>query len=148
MTARRINLPIVCGGAIIQHLHACFPDEGCGLIVGRESADRWLVTEIVPSPNVAETRDRTFEIDPGLRLRTQRDARNRGDVVLGHFHSHPYGDPVPSETDVRRASGEPELFWLIIGMRWGGAQGMAAWQLASGAEAPMQRIDIDVTEGA
>ncbi len=148
MSGQRINLPIDCGGRIIQHLHACFPEEGCGLIVGRETADGWLVTGIVPGPNVAESRERTFEIDPGLRLRTQRDARARGDAVLGHFHAHPFGDPVPSETDTRRAADEPELLWLIVGMRWGGAQGLAAWQLGTDDGGPMQRIDIDVTEGA
>jgi len=147
VSGRQITLPIVCGGTIIEHLHACFPEEGCGLVVGRETAEGWLVTGIVPSPNVAESRERTFEIDPGLRLRTQREARQNGDVVLGHFHSHPYGDPVPSETDTRRAADEPDLLWLIVGMRWGGAQGMAAWQPASGEGGPMQRINIDVTEG-
>ncbi|MDF1722191.1 MAG: M67 family metallopeptidase [Minwuia sp.] len=147
MSGRRITLPIDAGGAVIRHLHACFPEEGCGLITGRATDEGWEVTQVVPSPNVAETRERTFEIDPGLRLRTQRDARERGEVILGHFHSHPYGDPVPSDTDTRRAADEPDLLWLVIGMRWGGAQGLAAWLPAPAAGSPMQRIDIDVTDG-
>lgn len=147
MTDRSLILPITCGGRIIAHLQGCFPEEGCGLIVGRETGDGWLVTEVVPSPNKAEARDRTFEIDPGLRLRTQRTARQRGDAVLGHYHSHPYGDPVPSETDMRRAADEPELLWVVVGMRWGGTQGLAAWQRDVGS-VTMKRVMVDVIEGA
>ena len=146
MSGGRLSLPVTAGGEIIAHLHACFPEEGCGLIIGRPLDAGWVVTEVVTSANVAENRDRTFEIDPGLRLRTQRQARARGDVILGHFHSHPFGEPVPSETDRKRAADEPSLIWLVIGMRWGGTQGFAAWRAEPGS-GDMQRVMIDVTEG-
>ncbi len=68
-------------------------------------------------------------------------------MVVGHFHSHPFGDPVPSETDTRRAADEPELIWLVVGMRWGGTQGLAAWRMDAGS-GTMKRVTLDVVEGA
>ncbi len=146
MTEQHLSLPIDAGGRIIAHLQDSFPEEGCGLIVGRQVDGGWLVSDVVPSPNIAEAREKTFEIDPGLRLRTQRSARERGEVILGHFHSHPYGDPVPSGTDTRRAADEPELVWLVVGMRWGGTQGLAAWR-PDPATGEMKRVALDIVEG-
>lgn len=142
MTAR-VRMAADAAGTVLAHLQATFPEEGCGLLVGRMEGDTANVLRAEPSPNVAENRERTFEIDPGLRLRVQRAARAEGLAVLGHFHSHPFGEPQPSATDRARAADEPELVWLIAGMKWGGVQGIAAWHFPGGEPA---RLDLDVDD--
>ncbi len=37
------------------------------------------------------------------------------DAIIGLFHSHPDGAPVPSATDAREVR-EPEMIWLIAGI--------------------------------
>ncbi|WP_164516599.1 Mov34/MPN/PAD-1 family protein [Minwuia thermotolerans] len=144
MTSGRVALPEDCAGEIFAALSGSFPEEGCGLLVGRLEDGSVRIESVVPSPNIAEAREKTFEIDPGLRLRTQREARAAGLEIVGHYHSHPFGEPIPSDTDRGRAAGEPELVWLIMGLRWGGAQGLAAWRMAPGLEP--ERLALDIIE--
>lgn len=140
----RVLLPIDCAGAIFRHLGQAMPNEGCGLLVGQWKGDELLVTDIADSPNISEEAATAFEIDPGVRLKTQRAARDAGLEVVGHFHSHPNGEPRPSDCDREQARMEPELVWLIMGLRWGGPQGLAAWRLKPDTEP--ERIDIEIIE--
>ncbi len=126
-------------GEIFVALQRDFPKEGCGLLLGVDGRIR----EVVPSPNLSGNAERAFEIDPGLRLRTQRRAREAGLQILGHYHSHPFGEPKPSDCDQSEAH-EPDLIWFIMGLRWGGPQGLAAWQLSPDAE-PV-RVDTQITD--
>lgn len=95
-----------------------YPEEACGLLVGRPAPPGCTVTAVHESPNVAEDRRSGFEVDPGLRLRLQRETRKVGEAVLGLFHSHPEGTAAPSETD-RASIWEPDLIWLITAVARG-----------------------------
>ena len=95
-----------------------YPEEACGLLVGRFEADRTVVIAAHESNNVAGDRRAGFEVDPGFRLRLQRDVRAEGAAVVGVFHSHPYGDASPSATD-RASIWEPDLVWLITAVGTG-----------------------------
>lgn len=140
----RVLLPISCAGEIFRHLGAEMPNEGCGLLVGRRDGPDLQIIEIAASPNISDETPTAFEIDPGVRLKTQRAARDAGLEIVGHFHSHPNGEPRPSDCDREQARMEPELVWLIMGLRWGGPQGLAAWRLPPGAE-PV-RLVIEILE--
>lgn len=113
-----------------QQAVAAFPEECCGLLVGRRIGDRFLVTRIEPSPNVT-TGDpaRDFEVDPGLRIRLERALREGDEAVIGHYHSHPNGEALPSGRDLARAY-EPELVWLIMAVRAQGVSDVAAYRLS------------------
>src|SRR3546814_18866068 len=54
------------------------------------------IGQAVPAANVASDPRRTFEIDPAVLLAAHRRARSEGGLVLGHYHSHPGGRPMPS----------------------------------------------------
>jgi proteasome lid subunit RPN8/RPN11 len=142
MTAR-VLIAADAAGTLLVHLQACFPEEGCGLLLGRAEGSDVRIERVEPGANIAADRNRTFEIDPGLRLRVQRAARGDGLDVVGHFHAHPHGEPEPSATDIARAAAEPELVWLIAGMRWGGVQGIAAWRFPDGAPVRLELVDDD-----
>lgn len=84
------------------------PAECCGLLLGGETIER-----AVPAANVAADPLRHFEIDPQALISAHRAARGGGPRVLGYYHSHPSGHPVPSATDCAHAGGDGRV-WAIV----------------------------------
>lgn len=95
---------------IRTHARTDAPRECCGLLLGTGSD----VHAIVPARNVADAPLHRFEIDPIVLLRAHRAAREGGLAIIGHYHSHPGGAPIPSLVDAAMAEGRGE-FWLIVG---------------------------------
>lgn len=91
---------------------AASPDEICGLLFGSAG----VIAEARPCRNIAPDPRRRFEIDPAALLRAHREARNGGPALIGCYHSHPDGDPIPSASDAADAAANAWL-WLIIGGR-------------------------------
>jgi proteasome lid subunit RPN8/RPN11 len=54
-----------------------------------------------------------FELDPAALLAAHREARGGGATVVGHYHSHPSGDAMPSITDAALAPADGAV-WLIV----------------------------------
>ena len=82
-----MNLILVPGilEQIIQHATAAYPNEGCGLLVGRGSAERFIpMKNILSSP--AE-----FEMDPAELISVLRNLRGTGEQLIAIYHSHPHG---------------------------------------------------------
>ena len=94
---------------LLAEVVAAAGDECCGLLLGAPGR----ITALVPARNAAADPARSFEIEPATLLRTHREARGRGEQVIGHYHSHPNGRPEPSLRDAARAVGNGEI-WLII----------------------------------
>ena len=87
------------------------PDaEICGLLFG--AAGRVEAAEACA--NVAANPARAFEIDPKALFAAHRRARGGGLAVIGHYHSHPSGSPVPSPRDAAQAMGDGAV-WVIVG---------------------------------
>lgn len=84
--------------------------EICGLLLG--GAGR--IDAITAAANVAPDPARYFELDPAVLIAAHRAARAGGPGVMGHYHSHPSGDPVPSAIDAACAAPDGSL-WLIVG---------------------------------
>ncbi len=107
-----------------------YPEECCGLLVGRDMADgRISVTRIVESDNVRRDRahDR-FEIDPQVRIAVEREVRGSPERIVGHYHSHPDHPARPSQTDLEMVF-EPNLIWLIVGVETGAAREVGAFRV-------------------
>lgn len=120
------------GNALDQVARAAeraYPEECCGLLIGRWQSDGNLcVSSVVESVNVAcEQRTRRFEVDPALRLSLMRRLRGGRDEIVGHYHSHPQGDAIPSAYDAGMVH-EPELVWLIVAVHAGRAGETACWR--------------------
>lgn len=84
------------------------PREACGLLLGRGGR----VLRAVPAANVHPDPLRHFEIDPAALIAAHRAAREGGEDLLGYYHSHPAGHPLPSATDCEHASGDGRV-WAI-----------------------------------
>ena len=125
--------------AIVDRAEAAWPEECCGLLVGRRGpGSLWRVDRVEPSPNLAEDRRRAFEVDPALRFRLERALRGRDLGVVGHYHSHPTGPARPSAADLGRAY-EPGLAWLIVALCDGQAVESAAFAPVPGG---FRRLDL------
>lgn len=90
---------------------AAFPRECCGLIEGLAGDGNFRATRLHPARNLAGAPDR-FEIDPADHIAAAKSARPRGAGIIGCYHSHPGGEPKPSDRDLARA-GEENFLWLI-----------------------------------
>lgn len=85
------------------------PHECCGVLLGRGE----LIDEVRPAANIADQPETRFEIDPAVLLAAHKAERAGGPRVLGYYHSHPAGHPVPSATDCEHASGDRRI-WAIV----------------------------------
>ena len=87
------------------------PLECCGLLLG--SGERIELAQ--PARNIADDPAIRFEIDPMSLLKAHKEARNGGPQVLGYYHSHPVGHPLPSAVDCDHASGDGRIWAIIAG---------------------------------
>ncbi|HEY0959123.1 MAG TPA: M67 family metallopeptidase [Novosphingobium sp.] len=110
------------------------PRECCGLLLGRDSR----IDEAVATANLADDPLVRFEIDPAALIAAWRAERTGGPQVLGYYHSHPLGCPVPSPTDCEHASGDGRAWAIVAG------RSVAFWRDApDGFEA----LPYDVVDG-
>lgn len=86
------------------------PCEACGLLFGAGAQ----ITAVQQARNVAATPETRFEIDPAALFAALRAERAGGATLLGYWHSHPSGDPLPSPTDAAMAAADGKL-WLVLG---------------------------------
>ena len=144
MSEPRVRLSPAQLQAIERAAEAAYPEEACGLLVGRaESGGAWQVNAVEASANVAEPpRTRRFEVDPKLRLRLERALRESPDSVLGVYHSHPNGSAEPSETDISMIF-EPDMIWLITAVSEGRAGTTMAYK-PTGDGAAFRPLGLDL----
>lgn len=121
-----IRLAPALRDAIIVHCIEALPNEGCGLLLGRREGAAAAVIEALPSDNSRASPDR-YEIEPEAVLDADRRARAAGLLLLGAWHSHPDGAPVPSATD--RAEAWPDWCYLIVGLADLQRPELRAWRL-------------------
>lgn len=106
--AMTLEISIADRAAILAHA-AGSDHEICGLLLGQGSR----VDLVEPCANVAADPARRFEIDPARLLAAHRAARGGGPRVIGHYHSHPSGDPRPSPRDAADAAADGS-FWVLV----------------------------------
>lgn len=117
-------------GRIHAHLARAYPEEGCGVLVGREEGARRIVERVVLLENRhGDSRHNRYLIAPEALLAVEREARQAGLDVVGFYHSHPDHPPVPSAFDLDHAW--PYYSYLIVSAGRGGAGEARVWRLAA-----------------
>ena len=135
---------------IADQAEAAYPREACGLLLGFQRVDGNIeVTRVAESENkAAPARNDRFEIDPELRLRLMREARDTAPVgksgasrgIIGHYHSHPDGTSAPSAYD--RETVWPGKSYLIVAVAEAHVVGVRAWRLSDdGHTIVEERVD-------
>lgn len=107
-------LPASLGAALEGLARAASPREACAVLLGRRLPHGFLLRAVRASPNLHPQPCSAFELDPGLVVAADTEARRQGLQLLGFFHSHPDGPPVPSRAD--REAGWDGHLGLILGL--------------------------------
>jgi|SRR5579872_4918925 len=99
-----------------MHAHASstYPEECCGLLLGKVRGPTKTATESRRMGNVfvKEERYHRYTIDPKEFLNAESDAEARGLEVVGIYHSHPNAPAKPSRFDTDY--GWPTLSYVVI----------------------------------
>jgi [CysO sulfur-carrier protein]-S-L-cysteine hydrolase len=128
-----MNLTLAAG--ILEELLAdaksSYPNEGCGLLAGRATAERFI-----KMANIA-SRATEFEMDPVELINTLRDLRGRGEELVAIYHSHPHAPAEPSKKDIERAY-YPEAAHVIVSLAELQRPRVAAFRIVDGEAIPIE----------
>jgi proteasome lid subunit RPN8/RPN11 len=107
MPALGLHLPTVFRQQILNHLQACLPEEGCGLIGGLSGWGK----QLLPIPNQLHS-PTAFQMQAAEMIAAMLSFEQNGLELLAIYHSHPNGPLWPSARDVA-AFAYPQA-WTII----------------------------------
>lgn len=142
----------------VVHTHAerTYPEECCGLLLGRIALGERVVHDVYEVPNAwdadaanelhddaAFTKARRYWIAPEAMLAGMREARRRNLKIIGIYHSHPDYPAVPSECD--RTLAWSLYSYLIISVDQGIAKDYRSWTLNEQHLFESERIAIAET---
>jgi len=91
--------------ALRQHGEETYPHECCGVLLGRFQDDgAKVVTRVERCENTREDSPHNrYHINPKELIRVQRQGRERGEDIVGFYHSHPDHPAQWSSTDLAEA---------------------------------------------
>ncbi|HXG93063.1 MAG TPA: M67 family metallopeptidase [Blastocatellia bacterium] len=115
---------------IKQHGERTYPQECCGLLLGRIEESANVLDEVFAVENVwekssdflrddipryrrEESRQNRFLITPEQYKRADQYARERGLGVIGYYHSHPDHPAVPSGYDLDHSCWPGESYIIV-----------------------------------
>src|ERR1700683_4703578 len=131
--------------ALRRHGEETYPQECCGVLLGGANDDGTrVVTSTARCGNTRTDSPRNrYHIDPRELIRIQREGRERGEDIVGFYHSHPDHPARWSETDLA------EAHWIgcsyvITSVQKGKASITNSFALAGSDEAVKQFIDETV----
>lgn len=134
------------------HSHLCraYPEEGCGVLLGREDAGVREVVRIVELDNDRDdSRHNRYVISPEQFLRAEQEARAAGLDVVGFYHSHPDHPARPSAFDLEHAW--PWYSYVIVSVAHGRVADMRSWRLREDRSAfdpePVATLDAEAAPG-
>ena len=111
---------------MLSHAHAEYPNECCGLLVGKEDQ----VTKLYRMTNSHHSPVSYF-MDPREQFNVFKAMRADGTELLSIYHSHPHTAAYPSNTDVSLAY-YPETYYLIISLEKRGHPVLNAYRILEG----------------
>jgi proteasome lid subunit RPN8/RPN11 len=91
--------------SIRRHGEETYPHECCGVLLGHIDDDG--VRAVTSTARAGNTRTDSahnrYNIDPKELVRIQREGRERGEEIIGFYHSHPDHPAQWSKTDLAEA---------------------------------------------
>src|SRR5450432_82238 len=88
-----------------KHGEETYPHECCGVLLGQiEDDGTRTVTSVARAGNTrTDSAHNRYSIDPKDLIRMQREGRDRGEDIIGFYHSHPDHPAQWSSTDLAEA---------------------------------------------
>jgi len=94
-----------------DHAEMNLPEESVALIFGTISENIVRANRVELVENESKSRHTTFSVNPELEYQLLVESEERGEELVGIFHSHP-APPKPSKTDLRNMKLNP-VVWVI-----------------------------------
>jgi proteasome lid subunit RPN8/RPN11 len=120
---------------IVAHAREEAPNECCGLIAGADGQ----ATRVHRARNEFASPMR-FNVHPQDLIRITTEIEERGDELVGIYHSHPRSEAYPSQTDVNLAANWPDPAWIICSLA-GGEPVARAFSIRDGR---VEEVELDV----
>lgn len=100
-----VRLSAAVYAAIRAHGEETYPDECCGVLLGRISgSEGWQIEAAARAGNARlDAARNSYEIAPAELVKIVREARGRGLEIAGFYHSHPDHPAQWSLTDLAEA---------------------------------------------
>ena len=116
-----------------RHATASYPDECCGVLIGRAMEDATVVERVLSVGNERQdSRHNRFLISPETILAAQKEARGLGLDIVGYYHSHPDHPARPSDFD--REHAWPWVSYLIVSLQGRKVVDTRSWRLREDRE--------------
>jgi proteasome lid subunit RPN8/RPN11 len=130
---------------VSQHAAMSYPDECCGVLIGRASGDSTVVERVLSVGNERnDSRHNRYLINPETVLAAHKEARALGLDVVGYYHSHPDHPARPSDFD--REHAWPGVSYLIVSVLKRTVDDIRSWRLADDRE-QFDEEEIDQSAG-
>ncbi|MCC7349228.1 MAG: M67 family metallopeptidase [Phycisphaerales bacterium] len=129
MAVKVLTLTKIQAEQIEQEGVAAYPNECCGILIGREEGERRIVERLKPAGNAfaEDEKYHRFSISPAELMEADKEAGAAGKLVLGFYHSHPDHPARPSEYDRQHAW--PFYSYVIVAIAKREAKQMTSWVL-------------------
>jgi len=127
-----------------RHAVTTYPEECCGVLMGRPLGDGGgtLVERLRPVDNERqESRGNRYLMHPETVLAAEKEARKLGLDVVGYYHSHPDHPSRPSEFD--REHAWPGISYLIVSVQGGEVADARSWRLRDDRESFEEEQIVD-----
>jgi proteasome lid subunit RPN8/RPN11 len=100
-----LKIKLTDNASIRRHGEEAYPNECCGVLLGRVTDDGTrIVTSTARCGNTrTDSAHNRYNIDPRDLVRIQREGRERGEDIVGFYHSHPDHPARWSPTDLAEA---------------------------------------------
>src|SRR5271169_5336012 len=128
--------------ALRRHGEETYPQECCGILLGHmDDEGTRTVTSTARCGNTrTDSAHNRYNIDPNELVRIQREGRERGEDIVGFYHSHPDHPARWSSTDLE------EAHWIgcsyvITSVEEGTAAITDSFELTGSDEADKQFVD-------
>ena len=119
--------------AIREHAETSYPEECCGVMIGRAEGPLTQIERVVAMSNERqESRHNRYLISPEAVLAAHKEARGLGLDIVGYYHSHPDHPARPSEFD--REHAWPGVSYLIVSIEKGHQVDARSWRLSDDRE--------------
>ncbi|MBI4832223.1 MAG: M67 family metallopeptidase [Candidatus Lindowbacteria bacterium] len=118
---------------IFAHSRETYPEECCGILVGRDEDGKRIITEAHRARNASEGRrhDR-YLVDEKKLIEVIKLVRGQSVDVVGFYHSHPDYPSHPSGYDTETAAW-PGYSYLIVSIARDKVVSVQSWVMPDGA---------------
>jgi proteasome lid subunit RPN8/RPN11 len=118
---------------IVEHAHAEFPNECCGIVAAQDSvaAKVFKATNIYASPM-------RYEIAPLEILEIQNEIDAQGWTFEAIYHSHTRSPAKPSQTDINQAGLLSDTIFLIVSLMNAEEPELRGFKIAEGNDSEVE----------